>query len=277
VKTPASLKVRVLTALVILPVTLAVVFLTPAWFFRLVVTLLLLIGSLEYRPLAGLSPTAGWVLFGLQAVILALFVLTWPMLQSDVVLLLAAGCVTWLLMFLRLLGFRQGQGPDGDYRRLSFLSALATVTFCWIALVWLREQTQGPLVVFLLLLVIWASDVGAYFAGSLFGKHKLAPAISPKKTWEGVAGGIVLALAAAYLYSYAIAGLDIAPAALAAMTVATNLTSVGGDLFVSVHKRTVQVKDTGTLFPGHGGVLDRYDSLLAGSPFFALAFGVLAL
>jgi len=277
VKTPASLKVRVLTALVILPVTLAVVFLTPAWIFRLVVTLLLLVGSLEYRPLAGLSRKMGWILFALQAVILALLVLTWPRLREDVVLLLSAGCVTWLLMFLRLFSFRQAQAPDDDYRRLSFVSALATVTFCWIALVWLREQAQGPLIVFLLLLVIWASDVGAYFAGSLFGKHRLAPTISPKKTWEGVAGGIILALAAAYLYSYAIAGLDIAPGALAAMTVATNLTSVGGDLFISVHKRTVQVKDTGTLFPGHGGVLDRYDSLLAGSPFFALAFGVLAL
>jgi phosphatidate cytidylyltransferase len=276
-KVPASLKVRVLTALVILPATLAVVFLTPAWAFRLVVTLVLLMGSLEFRSLAGLTPAAGWGLFGLQAVILALLHLTWPGLRADAILLLAVGCITWLLMFTRLWGYRDSQGPDDSYRRLSFISALATVTFCWIALIWLRERPQGALVVFLLLLVIWASDVGAYFAGSLFGKHKLAPAISPKKTWEGVFGGIVLAQAAAFLYTYAIAGLAVAPAAVVVTTLATTLASIGGDLFISVHKRTVQLKDTGTLFPGHGGVLDRYDSLLAGSPFFALALGVLTL
>lgn len=274
---PASLKVRVLTALVILPATLAVVFLTPAWAFRLVVTLLLLVGSLEFRALAGLTPAAGWGLFGAQAVILALLQLTWPELRADAVLLLAVGCIIWLLMFTRLSGYRDGQHADDSYRRLSFIAALVTITFCWIALVWLRERPQGALIVFLLLLVIWAADVGAYFAGSLFGKHKLAPAISPKKTWEGVFGGVVLAQAAAFLYTYAIAGLPVPPVAIAVTTLATTLTSIGGDLFISVHKRTVRVKDTGTLFPGHGGVLDRYDSLLAGSPFFALALGVLAL
>ena len=104
----------------------------------------------------------------------------------------------------------------------------------------------------------------------------MAPAISPKKTWEGVYGCICLAVAAAFLLTNVIAGLDIAPGPLVAISVVTTLSSVGGDLFISIHKRTVGVADTGTLFPGHGGILDRYDSLLAGAPFFALALGLLA-
>lgn len=129
--------------------------------------------------------------------------------------------------------------------------------------------------VFLLLLIIWASDVGAYFSGRQFGGRKLAPAISPKKTWAGVYGGVLLALAAAFLWSVYIAKLQIPPSALLILSALTTVTSVGGDLFISIHKRTVGLKDTGTLFPGHGGVLDRYDSLLAGAPFFALAWLVL--
>jgi phosphatidate cytidylyltransferase len=130
-------------------------------------------------------------------------------------------------------------------------------------------------VVFLLLLVIWASDVGAYFSGKHLGRNKLAPVISPNKTREGVYGGIVLALLASFLWSNWLAGLDLPALALVVMSVATTLSSVGGDLFISMHKRTVGLDDTGSLFPGHGGILDRYDSLLAGAPFFALAFGLL--
>jgi phosphatidate cytidylyltransferase len=141
---------------------------------------------------------------------------------------------------------------------------------------WLRDQPRGDVMVFLLFLLIWASDVGAYFSGRLLGRRKLAPTISPKKTWEGVYGGMALAVAAAFLLAKVITDLDIPPMALVIMSLVTTLSSVGGDLFISIHKRTMGVADTGTLFPGHGGILDRYDSLLAGAPFFALAYALLA-
>jgi phosphatidate cytidylyltransferase len=157
---------------------------------------------------------------------------------------------------------------------MGFLSAIAAVTFCFFALSWLRDQARGDVIVFLLFLLIWASDVGAYFSGRLLGRRKLAPAISPGKTWEGVYGGIALAIAAAFLLAYGIAGLAVPPLALVVMAAVTTLSSVGGDLYISIHKRTVGLADTGTLFPGHGGILDRYDSLLSGAPFFALAYGI---
>lgn len=269
------LKTRILTALIIFPATVAAVFLAPAWLFRLLLALLLMTGCWEFRRLAGLSGRSGLALVLLQAAAIIALLLTWPALDRWALVFLGAGCLAWLLMFSRLWFYREDSVPDRNYRRLGFLSALVAVTSCWFGLAWLRDQADGAFVVFMLLLIIWASDVGAYFAGRQFGRRKLAAAISPKKTWEGVYGGIALALAAAFLWAELIADLSIPAAALVSMTVITTMASVGGDLFISIHKRTVGMKDSGSLFPGHGGVLDRYDSLLAGAPFFALAYRML--
>jgi phosphatidate cytidylyltransferase len=269
------LKTRVLTALIILPATLALVFATPPWLFRILVAFLLLAGCWEFRRITDQPPAAGWWMLALQTAILAVMYWLWPLIENHGLTVLAAACLAWILMFLQLRGFREGKSPDKRYRRLGLLSALAAVTFCWYSLAWLRDRPDGAFVVFLLLLVIWASDVGAYFSGKYLGRHKLAPVISPNKTWEGVYGGIMLALLASFLWSNWLAGLDLPAVALVVMSVATTLSSVGGDLFISMHKRTVGLDDTGSLFPGHGGILDRYDSLLAGAPFFALAFGLL--
>jgi len=270
------LKTRIVTALIIFPATIAAVFLPPTWLFQLLTAALLLTGCWEYRRLADLSGTSGWILQVTQTAILALMIYSWPAVKNHAIFILAAGCLVWALMFCRLLAYQDGAATSPRYRLLGFLSALGAITSSWFALAWLHDRPNGPFVVFLLLLVIWASDVGAYFAGRQFGQRKLAPVISPNKTWEGVYGGIILAIAAAFLWSNLIAGLDIKLTTLLALTAITALASVGGDLFISIHKRTVGLKDTGTLFPGHGGVLDRYDSLLAGAPFFALVYGVLS-
>jgi len=270
------LRTRILTALVIFPVTLAVVFLATPPVFKGAVALLLLAGCLEFRRICDLSAAAGVALLALQAGIFAALLAGWATVAPRALPILAAACVAWLLLFVRLPLFRSGARPDTAYRVAGFLSAPVTLTACWLALGWLQEQPQGPLIVFLLLLNIWGADIGAYFSGKRFGRHKLAPVISPNKTWEGVYGGLVLALIVAWAWSGPIAGLGIALPALAVISLATTLSSIGGDLFISLHKRTVGVADAGRLFPGHGGVLDRYDSLLSGAPFFALAFGVLA-
>jgi len=269
------LKTRIITALIIFPATLAAVFLSPAWLFRIIIALVLLTGSWEFRRLANLTATAGWSLQLIQMVLIALMMIFWSTVKEQPMLILGAGCLCWLLMFSRLFTYRDGAAPGRSFSQASFLSALGATTFCWYSLCWLQDQSGGPFVVFLLLLIIWASDVGAYFSGRQFGVRKLAPAISPKKTWAGVYGGVILAIVAAFLWSGYIAELQIPVSALLILSVLTTVTSVGGDLFISLHKRTVGLKDTGTIFPGHGGVLDRYDSLLAGAPFFALAWLVL--
>jgi phosphatidate cytidylyltransferase len=261
---------------VIVLITLGAVFLAPPWLYRLLVAVLLLVGCWEFRRIADLSEPHGLVLVGLQGLILGGMLWLWPVAQQQALWVLAVACVCWLLMFLRLARFRSGDRPNAEFRRLSFVSAIFALTFGGFALFWLRDLPRGDVVVFLLILLIWASDVGAYFSGRLLGRHKLAPLISPNKTREGVYGGIALSIAAAYLLANIIAGLDAPVLSLVVISTLTTLASVGGDLFISIHKRTVGLADTGTLFPGHGGVLDRYDSLIAGAPFFALAYGLLA-
>ena len=270
------LRTRILTALVIFPVTLAVVFLATPLVFKIAIAALLLVGCLEFRRICALSAPAGAALLILQAGIFGALVLGWARVEPHATAILAASCLAWLLLFVRLPLYRRGTQPTAAFRVAGFVSAPVVLTTCWFALAWLQEQPRGELIVFLLLLIIWAADIGAYFSGKQFGRHKLAPVISPNKTWEGVYGGLALALLVAWLWSGPVAGLGIALPALAVMSIATTLASIGGDLFISLHKRTVGVADAGRLFPGHGGVLDRYDSLLAGAPFFALALGVLA-
>ena len=267
------LKTRVMTAIVIFAVTLAIVFLAPPMVFQIIIALLMMIGASEFGRISDLSTAASRGLLILQALLFAGLFYAWETVTAFAIPLLAAGCLAWLALFIRLRLYRSGRTADGRFRQLGFLSALVGLTYCWFSLSWLHGQEQGRFVLFGLLLIIWASDTGAYFAGKQFGRRKLAPVISPKKTWEGVYGGIALALFAAWLWTWPITHLNIPLPQLAAITAVTALTSVGGDLYISLHKRTVGLDDAGRLFPGHGGVLDRYDSLLAGAPFFALAFG----
>jgi phosphatidate cytidylyltransferase len=131
------------------------------------------------------------------------------------------------------------------------------------------HREYGPGYVILLFLLIWGADTGAYFAGRAFGKHKLAARVSPGKTWEGVFGGMLLALTVALGATQWLepAGQLVPFLVLVAVTVAI---SVLGDLAESLFKRIADVKDSGGLLPGHGGVLDRIDSLTAAAPVFTL-------
>jgi phosphatidate cytidylyltransferase len=269
------LKTRVLTALILAPLAIALVFFAPDWMFRLTAALLLMIGCWEFHRLAKLNSTATWILYSLQAGLIILMYLNWEKINANAGAILAAACLAWIIMFLRLFSFRDKQAAGLGYKTVSFASALAAITSCWFAICWLRDQSHGEYLILLLLIIIWAADVGAYFSGRALGKTKLAPSISPKKTWEGVIGGFLLAGIAALVVARFAPGIDSPFMPLILLTAVTVLTSVCGDLFISLHKRTVNLKDAGNLFPGHGGVLDRLDSLLPGSVFFAMGIRVL--
>lgn len=271
------LKTRIITALIIASIAYVIVFLTPAWGFRLAMAGLWMIGSWEFSRLAGLGPRLRWVLFVAQAILIGLMMHYWNGIAPHATAFLVAACLSWCVMALRLITFRAGAGPGLNYSLLGFFCALASISFAWFSLAWLREQPQGELLILLLLFIIWAADIGAYFAGRSFGRNKLAPSISPGKTREGLLGGTLLALLVAFLTAHLAFGLPSSPLLFLLMTVVTVLASATGDLFISLHKRTVGLKDSGKLFPGHGGVLDRFDSLLAGAPFFALGILILGM
>ncbi len=148
----------------------------------------------------------------------------------------------------------------------------------WMGLVWLKVQPEASLLLTWLMLLVWGADVGAYFAGRLFGNKKLAPQVSPGKTWAGVYGGlitsIVISITIAYFYLPVMN--QTKWLLLVDLTVVVVAISVIGDLFESLLKRNRGIKDSSSLLPGHGGVLDRIDSLCAATPMFVLLWYVLA-
>lgn len=149
------------------------------------------------------------------------------------------------------------------------LIGLVYVAIPCACLLWLRSQTDGALLVLTLLLAVWATDIGAYFAGRIIGGAKLAPAISPNKTWAGLIGGMI---AAAIITALATSFSPYPASAAGALWTGMAIAILGqvGDLFESWLKRRAGVKDSGTLIPGHGGLLDRIDGLILTTPFFAL-------
>lgn len=265
------LKQRVATALVLLPLVMVLIFAVPAQWFLIILGLILLGGSWEYTRLAGLSgQTGAYILILIQAVILGLLFISSNSWNDDILLFLGMSCLAWLLMFVRLLAYNQADQLNNRYRALSFITAIVSVTTGWFALCWLRTLPEGVWLILLLLLIVWAADTGAYFFGKAFGKRKLAPQISPGKTQMGLLGGLITAPVVALLALNLMPLATIEPLKLVLITLIVALVSVGGDLLISMHKRTSGFKDSGVLLPGHGGILDRLDSLLAAGPFFAL-------
>ncbi|MCW8925657.1 MAG: phosphatidate cytidylyltransferase [Xanthomonadales bacterium] len=265
------LRQRILTALLLLPLAMAAIFALPAQWFLLLLAAILLIGSREYAPLAGYSqPASGYVLLAVQALIFAILFSMRAAWDSAITLYAGLACVAWLLMFIRLGLYRAGSQVDGRYKSISTLTAIVSITTGWFALGWIRLQPDGSWLILLLLLIVWAADTGAYFAGTTLGKRKLAPHISPGKTQAGFVGGLIAGPLVALLAVTLMPLAEIDPTRLILLSVITVLASVGGDLVISLHKRTSGCKDSGSLLPGHGGVLDRLDSLLAAAPFFVL-------
>lgn len=265
------LRQRVITALILLPLALAAIFMLPEQWFLMLLAIIFFVGTTEYSRLAGLSGHfSAYLLFAIQAMIFVSLYLLRDDWANNISLWLSASCAAWLLIFIRLPLYQPQATTSGSYRVTSFITAVLSITSGWFAMSWVYIQPDGSWLILLLLLVVWAADTGAYFAGRTFGKRKLAPHISPGKTVAGLVGGLLLAplvaLAAAWLMPIA----DIEPARLVLLSLVTALVSVGGDLVISMHKRTSGFKDSGNLLPGHGGILDRIDSLLAAAPFFAL-------
>lgn len=274
-----SRRQRITTALVLAPLPiLAVLFLPTPWL-AAVVAAVMLAGLWEWTAFAGIHDRLPRAAF-LTANALLMAALVWgggPSLFT-LKLLALVGALWWLLVPL---WFRRPSFASADTagnRALKLAAGTLGVVPAWCALGWLHSSEPfGPRWTLFALAIVWVADSGAYFAGSRFGRRKLAPAISPGKTWEGVYGGLaataLLALLAFPLLGLAWADLP----ALVLLTLVVAGISVVGDLFESLMKRHSGVKDSGDLFPGHGGLMDRLDSILAALPVFAVGMAWLGL
>jgi phosphatidate cytidylyltransferase len=185
-----------------------------------------------------------------------------------IVAVLGLAALWWLIALLCVTTFPASAHWWGSIAARALIGWLVLLP-AWFAFVYLRGQANGEWLILFMLALVAAADIGAYFSGTHFGRNKLAPAVSPGKSWEGFCGGLASSMLLAVIVWW-FAWQQLSLLALLAVAVVTVLASILGDLAESMVKRYRGVKDSGSLLPGHGGVMDRLDSISAAAPVFAL-------
>lgn len=269
------LRLRILTASILGCLLLAGLFALDSRRTALAFGVLLTLGAWEWAGFGGLDSAASRLSYaGGMAVLLAL---AWRFSRDPghLIVLLAAACLWWAVAFLWLLVAPKWHRPG-----LALACGVPVLVPAFVALARLdgasHGPVRGPLIVLWLILLVVAADIGAFFAGRRFGRRKLAPRVSPGKTWEGACGGL-LAVALTALCGALYLHLPVGPAT--GFGCAVGVFSIIGDLTESMFKRAAGLKDSGVLLPGHGGILDRIDSVTAAAPLYALGLfgtGVIA-
>lgn len=276
-------RTRIAAALVMAPVAIAAILLLPTPWMMIAAAVVFLGGLWEWFDLAEVedSLARGVLLLANLALMVAIVWASRSPEGGTLVLYQVAsmvGIVWWLLALLWLGRFDFGSNHESWARALKLAAGTLAVVPAWCALTWLHaDGPNGHRWLLAALAAVWAADTGAYFAGRHLGRHKLAPRVSPNKTVEGLVGGVVAGTIASVAFA-AFAGArgdELYRVALVASIAI--LFSVVGDLYESLLKRHVGKKDSGRLIPGHGGVLDRIDAVLAALPAFALGKALLEL
>lgn len=274
---------RILTAVVLVAAAAAAVFLLPASYFSLFIGLIVLLGAWEWCALVGIDKLFSRLLFLLALIVPMLGIHFWTVFLEIISQAMEwedvkeySGALEWLVIFpvafwvIMMILIRKV--PEHLLKldlKLKFraFTGWFVLLFAWMFLSRLRSFYGTEMVMYFLVL-IWAADIGAYFVGKKIGKDKLAEAISPGKTVQGMYGallaGLICAIGLSVYYGFHI----MIATDFIMLSVLTVLVSIYGDLFFSLIKRQKGVKDSGSLLPGHGGVLDRVDSVIAAAPFF---------
>lgn len=282
---------RVTTALVLAPLTIAAIFYLPLFYFAFLFLLIMAISAWEWGPLMGFTSTLKRLSFVLAtslliACIWSLFPLN-TLWMHNLQLDNAVTCIMWLAVvwwaISAALTFLYPKYSKfwSSHRSIRGIFGWLTLVPCWLAFVSLRSHDfdvdpyYGSQLIMFLFLMVWSADIGAYFVGKSIGKHKLMPNVSPGKTLEGFLGGVFFACLFVSIAGYFIGWeidkfIQILP-----ITVLITTISVLGDLNESMFKRQAGIKDSGSILPGHGGVLDRIDSLTATAPIYVLCFSYL--
>lgn len=298
-KTSKVLKLRIITGVLLAPIVLAINFLAPVWLFTLFISLIYLTAAWEWSHLIGIQKRLARLAYLLMMALLLIpaaavsDTLAMSMIRAfqsgyieqiivvlryNLLPLILHGSVMWWIFSLALIvSYPTGRGYWSSRLRLILISILVLLPF-WVAVITTRLCAKGDWLLLYGLMLVWATDIGAYFAGKRFGKTKLAPQVSPGKTWEGVLGGascaLLIGLAFPYGLGFMLSGIqpqqDIILKLFILMAICV-VFSVVGDLFESMIKRNCGVKDSGSILPGHGGLLDRIDGLTAALPVYATA------
>jgi len=266
-----SLRKRIITAVIVVVLFLGVLFYLPQTATVVVLTALVLAGAWEWS--AFLRTSRAYVRAAYVILVGLLLPAVWfaTAVPDALHVVLVAALIWWFIALAWIIFAPHSVAPWS-----AGLAGVLALVPAWLALVRLLGLPHGAQWVLFTLLLVWSADIGAYFAGHRFGRIRLAPEVSPGKTWEGVLGGIALSAVVAVAGSawFALPLYSFVPLCFAAVAF-----SIVGDLTESLLKRFAGVKDSGTLFPGHGGVMDRIDSVTGAAPvlFFGLTvLGVIA-
>lgn len=281
------LKQRIITALILAPLVLFAILFLPLTGFEISIAFVVGLGAWEWASLSGLSGRMSKGVYTLLLVAACLY-LAWLVPTEQVwyqgevhqvykqILMLSGAW--WFLSLLMIIAYPE---YSAFWRNSVFFRAIfgvLTLIPTWVAIVTLRttlhdiDPLYGASLIFYVLGIVWAADIGAFFIGVKFGRHKLRPNVSPGKTLEGLMGGIA---ASSAIIGFAALHYQVDPSRIWLHVLIGGLTvavSALGDLNESMFKRCVGMKDSGTLLPGHGGVLDRIDSLTAAFPVFTLCY-----
>lgn len=264
------LKLRILTALVLIPLVIGGIFYLSPFYFRWITAFIMLLAAWEWSCLSNWNDVPKRFLYiGIQAGLLGL---ACPYLTQAWISELSLGF--WFLLTLYLVWARSQPRLPTISPAVSVGLGWLIITGCWLAL---QRLQLTPLYLMFMLLIIWLADTTAYVSGRLWGRHLLAPTLSPKKTWEGFILGLVFTFLVSMLIVYFFKGIKPRLWQTWLLVLVTSLAAVVGDLFESQLKRLRGLKDSGHLLPGHGGILDRMDSLLAAAPVFSGSLFLLGL
>jgi phosphatidate cytidylyltransferase len=271
-KKNSNLFTRLLTAAIAIPLLLAIIFVAPPWASFALVTAAGFLVTWEYCSITYADENrAGRIISSAMAVGMASVLYFVPSFFEE------AASAAFLLIFLLFL-FTYSEQKRVSHQIASSLTGIlyGGVVLTTLSLLVRDAGIAGPYWILLVMAVVWSSDTGAYFAGRAFGKHKLYEAVSPNKTVEGAIGGVIASIGVAFLCNYLFA-FDAAWEPMdawqvLALAVPANILAQLGDLAESLVKRAHEVKDSGTIIPGHGGMLDRIDGLIFASPWFYIFF-----
>lgn len=258
------LKQRIITAAILITITLIFLFYASAPIFYLMTALITMGAAWEWSQLAGIH-SIGWR----YAYIVLVAYLLFSMLFVFTPIIFYLALLWWLTALFLIFLYPVGSfwGENIVWRSVM---GILTLVPAWVAINFIRNQPYGAFILLYLFILIWGADSSAYFVGKKWGRTKLAPQISPGKSWQGVFGALVFTLFSGIIFAQINHLHAIASLAMIAFVCITTAFSIVGDLFESMLKRQVGMKDSGHLLPGHGGLLDRIDSLTAAAPIFAL-------
>src|SRR5690554_3721071 len=260
------LKQRFITGIILAILVIAGFVLLDSLWFAVMVGATVTMAPWYWARLAGITAQVGRVVYSalVAPLLIGLYLASWPP------YLLWLSLLWWLLALVLVVRYPEGRALRAGLLPLAY--GLAVLLPAWAGLVWLRAQNGGLWLILALVVMVWAADIGAYFAGKTFGRRKLLPRVSPGKTIEGLLGGVlltqVLALAAMFYLGWSAQSMLIGMLG----TLVVVVFSVVGDLTESLFKREQGLKDSSNLLPGHGGIMDRIDSLTAAVPVFALGW-----